>query len=75
VEAPQITVKQAGKNTFFIGNAAGVPGNQSYYFSFNGFKTHVFGLYSLKCICIATHLHTVYLDWLQEVLKSNSRYA
>jgi hypothetical protein len=27
------------------------------------------------CIYIATHLHTVYLDWLQAVLESNSRCA
>ena len=25
------------------------------------------------CIYIATHLHTVYVDWLQAVLESNSR--
>jgi hypothetical protein len=25
------------------------------------------------CIYIATHLHTVYLDWLQVVLERNSR--
>ena len=29
------------------------------------FKTHVFSLYSHLYIDIATHLHTVYLDWLQ----------
>jgi len=33
--APQITVKQAGKNNIFFGNAAGAPGNHSYYISFN----------------------------------------
>jgi len=27
------------------------------------------------CIYIATHLHTLYLDWLQAVLESNSRCA
>jgi len=27
------------------------------------------------CIYIATHLHTLYLDWLQAVLGSNSRCA
>jgi hypothetical protein len=37
------------------------------------FKTHVFSLYSHLCICIATDLHTVYLDWLQTALKRNSR--
>jgi len=36
-------------------------------------KTHVFSLYSDLCIYIATHLHTVYLDWLHAVLESNSR--
>jgi hypothetical protein len=39
------------------------------------FKTDVFSLYSHLCIYIATHLHTVYLDWLQVVLESNSRCA
>jgi len=37
------------------------------------FKTHVFSLYSHLCIYIATHLHMVYLDWLQAVRESNSR--
>jgi len=37
------------------------------------FKPYVFSLYSHPCIYIATHLHRVYLDWLQEVLPSNSR--
>jgi len=32
--APRITVEQSGKNIFF-GNAAGGPGNHSYYLSFN----------------------------------------
>jgi len=39
------------------------------------FKTHVFSLYSHLSIYIATHLHTVYLDWLQVLLESNSRCA
>jgi len=34
--APRITVEQSGKNIFF-GNAAGAPGNHSYYSSFNDF--------------------------------------
>jgi hypothetical protein len=32
--APRITVEQSRKNIFF-GNAAGAPGNHSYYLSFN----------------------------------------
>jgi len=40
------------------------------------FKTHVFSFYSHLSIYIATHLHTVYLDWLQAaVLENNSRCA
>jgi hypothetical protein len=35
--APQITVEQSGKNIIFFGNAAGEPGNHSYYLSFNDF--------------------------------------
>jgi hypothetical protein len=46
-------------------------------------KTHVSRLYShlciyvsmYLCIHIVTHLHTIYLDWVQEVLESNSRCA
>jgi hypothetical protein len=37
LEAPQITVAKSGKNIIFFGNTAGVPGNQSYYLSFNKF--------------------------------------
>ena len=33
--APPITIEQSGKNMF--GNAAGAPGNHSYYLSFNDF--------------------------------------
>ena len=32
--APRLTVEQSGKNSIF-GNAAGVPGNHSYYLTFN----------------------------------------
>jgi hypothetical protein len=44
------------------------------------FKTHEFSVYSHLCIyhlCIyiATHLNTVYQDWLQAVLTSDSRWA
>jgi len=35
--APRITVEQSGKNNIFFGNAAGVPGNHSYYVSFTDF--------------------------------------
>jgi len=34
---PRMTVEQSGKNNVFFGNAAGVPGNHSYYLSFNDF--------------------------------------
>ena len=33
--APRITVEKSGKNNIFFGNAAGAPGNRSYYLSFN----------------------------------------
>jgi len=36
-------------------------------------KTELLRLYSHLCIYIATHLHTVYLHWLQAVLGSNLR--
>ena len=35
--APRITVEQSGKNNIVSGNAAGAPGNYSYYLSFNDF--------------------------------------
>jgi len=35
--ACQITIVQSGKNIFFVGNAAGAPGNHSHYISFNDF--------------------------------------
>ena len=75
--APRITVEQFGKNIFFE-NAAGAPGNHSYYLLFNDVKNSyiqfVFSSMYL-CVYVATHLHTVYLDWLHAVLKSNSRRA
>jgi len=36
--APRITVEQTQKNNIFFGNAVGVPGNHSYYLSFNDFQ-------------------------------------
>ena len=33
----RITIEQSGKNNVFFGNAAGAPGNHSYYLSFNNF--------------------------------------
>jgi len=39
------------------------------------FGTHVCSVYSHLCIYIATHLHTVYLGWLQAVRECNSRCA
>ena len=66
------------ENNIIFGNAAGVPGNHSYYLSFNNFYNSciqfVFSSINL-CIYIATHLHTVYIDWLQAVLERDSRWA
>jgi len=62
----------------FFGNTAGAPGNHSYYLSFNDFQNlciqFLFSSMYL-CIYIATYLHTVYLDWQQAVIVSNSRSA
>ena len=72
--AARITVEQSGRNNIFLGNTAGAPGNHSYYLSFNNFQNlciqFVFSSMYLY-IYIATHLHTVYRDWLQAVLESN----
>jgi len=35
--APRIAVEQSRNNNIFFGNAAGAPGNRSYYLSFNDF--------------------------------------
>ena len=63
--ATRITVEQSGKNYIFFGSTTGVPGNHSYYLSFNGFSNSciqfVFS-YMYLCIYIATHLHMVCLD-------------
>ena len=37
LRAPRITLEQCGPNNIFFGNAAGAPGNHSYYLLFNGF--------------------------------------
>jgi len=37
LEALQITLKQSGNDDIFFGNRTGVPGNHSYYLSFNEF--------------------------------------
>jgi len=71
--APRITVEQSGKNNIFFGNAAGAPGNHSYYLLFNDCILIYVSMY--LCIYIATHLHMVNLDWLQAVLESNLRRA
>jgi len=72
-----ITVEQSGKNIFF-GNAAGEPGNHSYYVSFNDFQNLCIQfVFSSMYLCInrATNLQTVYLDWQHAVIQSNSRCA
>ena len=73
LEARQIMVEQFRKNIIFFTNAAGAPGNHSYYLSFDDFETHVFSLYPHRCIYIPSHVHTVCLERLQAVLESNSR--
>jgi len=59
--APRITVEQSGKNNIFFGNAAGVPGNYSYWIQF------VLSAMYLRNY-IPTHQYTVYLDWLPALL-------
>jgi hypothetical protein len=71
--APQITIEQSGETIMFLGNADCAPGNHNYYLSFNDCILIYVSMY--LCLHIATHLHTVNLDWLQAVLESNSRRA
>ena len=59
----------------FFGNAAGAPGNHSYYLLFNDFQNLCFQIVFSSmylCIYIATYLHTVYLDWQHAVIVGNS---
>jgi len=73
-----ITVEQSGKNIIFFGNAAGLPGNHSYYILFNNFWNSwiqfVFSLMYLRNH-IGIHQYMVYLDSLQVMLESNLRCA
>ena len=70
VGAPRITGKQSGKTTIFFCNAAGAPGNHSFYLWFNNFQNSCiqFGFSSVnKSIYIASHLHAIYLHWQRAV--------
>jgi len=51
--APQITVELFGKNNIFCGNAPGVPGNRSYYLSFNNFYELMYSV----CILIYVFMY------------------
>ena len=55
--APRITVTQSGKQKFFFGNAAGGPGNHSYYLSFNDFYSVCILIYVSMSLysCPSTH--------------------
>ena len=71
-------------------DAAGAPGMQQVHLEIIAttyhatiVKIHIFRLYShlffyvsiYLCLYIVTHLHTIYLDWLQMVVESNLRCA
>ena len=73
LEAPRITVEQAGQKTFSLGTLLVHQEIIATTYHSTILETHVFSLYSHLCIYIATHQHTVYLDWLQTVLESKSR--
>jgi len=73
--APAITVEQSGKTTSSVGTLLVRLEIIATTYHSTIFKTHAFSLYSHLGIYIATHLHTVCLDWLQAVLESNSRCA
>jgi hypothetical protein len=73
-EAWQITVEQCGNNSILVGNAAGMPGNDSYYLLFDdSYNSSIKFLFTSMYICF--YLHTCFLEELQAVFKSNSRYA
>ena len=64
--APQNTVEKSGKYNIFFRNAAGGPGNHSYYISFNDYENSciqfVFSSMYLYSYTITPILHMVYLD-------------
>jgi len=76
--APQITVEQSGRNIMLFGTLLVNLEIIATTYRETIFKSQVFSLYSHQCISvshIATHLHTVYLDWLQAGLESDARCA
>jgi len=86
--APRITVEQSGKKASSLGTPLVRLEIIATTYCSMTVKTHVFSLYShlyiyvsmypciyisiYLCIYIATDLHTIYLDWLQSVIESNS---
>jgi hypothetical protein len=79
---PRITLEQAGNNIFFGNLQVRLEIIATTYHSMI-VQTHVFRLYyhlciyisMYLCIDITTHLHRIYLNWLQAVLVSNWRCA
>jgi hypothetical protein len=57
-ESPKVTVEQSGRYNSSFGNAAGVPGNPSYYIFSKIFITHVFRLYLHLYINVAMYQYS-----------------
>jgi len=78
--APQLTIEQSGKKIFFR-NSCWCAWISYLLHIVPWFWTLIYSVWNLiyismyRCIYIAAHLYTVYLDWLQVVLESNVRYA
>jgi len=73
---PWITVEQSGKNNVFFGNAAGAPGNHSYYLLFNDFwNSCIQFVFSAMYQYSYPSTHGISGLRLQAVLESNSRCA
>jgi len=55
--ATKITVEPSGKNNLFFGNAAGAPGNHSFYISFNKFENSCIQ-FVFSSMCLYTYPST-----------------
>jgi hypothetical protein len=71
--SPQLTVKKCEKTTSSLGMLLVWLEIIARTYHSTIINTHVFSLYCHLCIYIATHLHTIYLDLLQALVKRNWR--
>jgi hypothetical protein len=63
LRARRIAVEQTGKNDIFFGNAAGAPGNRSYYSSLNDFETCIQFVFSFMYLHIYVSMYLSIYTW------------